>query len=212
MRVIVKSMGTPKTVDNPLPFNRGAPCGPPLFSLASQSAGPSLAPSPERAVPFACHGAEIIAFSSADRAPETRTSDPIRLLFVCRTHAVLSPMAEGLARAAYERLDIRVQSAGLSVDAVDSRAIAVMAEVDVDISQTPATAVRDLDLGSFDIVVSLGVHKLGVEQRQMAVAWDIPEFTRVTEATARPRLRRVRDALFVRVRALGAVLTATNRA
>jgi hypothetical protein len=51
-----------------------------------------------------------------------------------------------------------------------------------------------------------------MQQRQMAVAWDVPEFTRVIESMAWPRLRQVRDALSVRVRALGAILTATNRA
>jgi arsenate reductase len=204
-----------RTADAPLRFDRITPRGRMplhLFSPASQSASPSFAPSQERAVPFARRGAELIAFPTGDRGPDTRKSDPVRLLFVCRSHAVLSPMAEGLARVAYERLAISVQSAGLSVDAVDPRAITAMAEVGVDISQTPATAVRDLDLGSFDLVVSLGIHKLGMQQRQMAVAWDVPEFTRVIESMAWPRLRQVRDALSVRVRALGAILTATNRA
>jgi arsenate reductase len=157
-------------------------------------------------------GAAVIPFPGTDRGPATRKAELIKLLFVCRTHAVLSPMAEGLAEAAYERLDISVQSAGLSPAAVDRRAVAAMAELGIDISQACTTAVRDLDLGSFDIVVSLGVHKLGLHPRQMAVAWNIPEFTRVTEATAWPRLRQVRDAISVRVSALGAILTATNRA
>lgn len=121
-------------------------------------------------------------------------------------------MAEGLARAAYERLDIGVQSAGLTGGPVDRRAVAAMAELGIDIGRTPASSVRDLDLGSFEIVVSVGIHKLALEGRQLAIAWDIPEFTRVTERTALPRLRAVRDALSVRVRALGAVLTATSRA
>lgn len=170
------------------------------------------APQPGSPTPPARDSAAIISFPIADRGPDIRKAEPIKILFVCRTHAVLSPMAEGLAAAAYERLDIAVRSAGLSARGVDPRAVAAMAEIGLDISQISATEVRDLDLGSFDIVVSLGVHKLGLHAHQMAVAWDITEFTRVTEATALSRLKQVRDAISVRVRALGAILTATNRA
>lgn len=179
---------------------------------ALRTVEPSLGPAAERVVPFARREARLVAFRGAVHEPQPQSRDPVRLLFVCRTHAVLSPMAEGLAREAYKQLNIAVQSAGLSASPVDGRAVAAMAEVGIDIGQTPATNVRDLDLGSFEIVVSLGVHKLGVAHGQMALAWDIAEFTRVTDATARLRLRQVRDALSVRVRALGAILTATSRA
>jgi protein-tyrosine-phosphatase len=179
---------------------------------ARRTVEPSPGPGAAGVVPFARREAKLIAFRGAVHEPKPQARDPIRLLFVCRTHAVLSPMAEGLAREAYKQLNISVESAGLSAIPVDWRAVEAMAEVGIDIGQTPATNVRHLDLASFEIVVSLGVHKLGVEHGQMAVAWDIPEFTRVTEATARARLRQVRDALSVRVRALGAILTATNRA
>jgi arsenate reductase len=203
-RTVADSLASKPCASGPL-----CPAAP---SLKISSASPSWAPLPEAPTPVGRRGAAIIPFPSTDHGPETRKTELIKLLFVCRTHAVLSPMAEGLAEAAYERLDISVQSAGLSPAAVDRRAVAAMAEIGIDISQACTTAVRDLDLGSFDIVVSLGVHKLGLHPRQMAVAWDIPEFTRVTEATAWPRLRQVRDAISVRVSALGAILTATNRA
>jgi protein-tyrosine-phosphatase len=121
-------------------------------------------------------------------------------------------MAEGLARVAFESLDICVQSAGLTVEPVDPRAVATMAEIGIDIGQTRESAVRDLNLGDFQIVVSVGIHRLGLERHQAAIAWDVPEFTRVTESTAFPRLRAVRDALSTRVRALGVLLAATDRA
>lgn len=169
-------------------------------------AGPAIEP-----------GAALIPFPVGARRPHAGRGSapppaPTSLLFVCRTHAVLSPMAEGLARSAYERFNISVRSAGLTVGPIDFRAVAVMAEIGVDIGETPVTSIRDLDLAAFDIVVSLGIHKLGLGRDQVAVAWDVPEFTRVTEQTAAPRLREVRDALSARVRALGAILTAANRA
>ena len=45
-----------------------------------------------------------------DPTPRPRS----KLLFVCRTHSVVSLMAEGLARAAFAQLDISAHSAGLS--------------------------------------------------------------------------------------------------
>ena len=146
------------------------------------------------------------------RFPVRRSARRTRVLFVCRSHTVLSPMAGGLAREAYRRLEIDVRSAGLAARPVDPRAVLTMAEVGIDISHTIPTLVCDLDLAEFDVVVSLGMHKLGLARQQTAVAWDVPEFTRVTDATALPRLRDLRAQLSARVHALGAMLTATHRA
>lgn len=187
--------------------------GRPAIPRAATSWGsPHWALRHEPPSPRAPDSATIISMPSPDLGPDARDAALIRLLFVCRTHAVLSPMAEGLAEVAYKRLGIAVQSAGLSPRGIDPRTVTAMAEIGIDIGQTAPTPVRDLDLGSFDIVVSLGVHKLGLHPHQMAVARDIPEFTRVTDATALSRLRQVRDAISGRVRALGAILPATNRA
>lgn len=135
-----------------------------------------------------------------------------RLLFVCRTHSVLSPMAEGLARAAFARLDISVHSAGLSPRPLDPRVIGVMSEIGLDIDDIVSTSVRELELASFAVVVSLGVHKLGLSRDQVAVMWAIPEFERIMDQDPMRRLRAVRDALSVRIQALGAVLAANHRA
>lgn len=155
---------------------------------------------------------EVIPFPILDWGWAARPAAKTNLLFVCRTHRALGPMAAGLARAAYGGLDICVESAGLTPGAVDPRAIAAMAEVDIDISQTPRASVRDLDLERFEIVVSLGVHRLGVNRGQMALSWDIPELERVSDRSALLALRETRDALSVRIRALRAVLTAAGQA
>lgn len=158
-------------------------------------------------IPFPPGGQGLHASKALARPPP-----PTSLLFVCRTHAVLSPMAEGLARSAYEHLDISVESAGLTIGPIDFRAVAVMAELGIDIGDTPVNSIRHVDLGAFDIVVSLGIHKLAVERHQVALAWDIPELSRMKESMAAARLREIRDALSARVGALGAILTAANRA
>lgn len=143
---------------------------------------------------------------------DLRPGDRIKLLFVCPTHSILSPMADGLARADYTRLNISVQSAGVAAEPLDPEAVVVMAEIGIDIGSLQSTSVRELDLDAFDIVVSLGMHKLGIGRHQMAIAWDIPKFQRLRQPRAAARLREVRNALSARVRGLGAVLTATNRA
>ena len=164
-----------------------------------------------RAVP-GLQPCEMVSFPMMDWDQASRPGAKINLLFVCRTHTALGPMAAGLARAAYGRLDICVESAGLTPGAVDPRAIAVMAEVHIDIGQTPSASVRDLKLETFEIVVWLGVHTLGVNRGQMALSWDVPEFEPVADRPALRALREIRDALATRIWALGAILTSSGRA
>lgn len=121
-------------------------------------------------------------------------------------------MAEGLARTAFARLDISVHSAGLSQRPLDPRVIGVMSEIGLDIDDIVSTPVRELDLASFEFVVSLGIHKLALSRDQVAVMWAIPEFERITDQEPMRRLRAVRDALSVRIQALGTVLAANHRA
>ena len=121
-------------------------------------------------------------------------------------------MAEGLARAAFARLDISVHSAGLSPRPLDPRVIGVMSEIGLEMGDVISTSVRELDLSSFEFVVSLGIHKLGLSREQVAVMWAIPEFERITDRDPMRRLRSTRDALSVRIQALGAILAANHRA
>lgn len=164
-----------------------------------------------RAVP-GLQPCETAPFQTTDWDQAFRPAAKINLLFVCRTHTALAPMAAGLARAAYSGLDICVESAGLTPGAVDPRAITAMAEVDIDISQIPSTAVRDLKLETFEIVVSLGVHKLGVNRSQTALSWEVSDLEPATHRPALPALREIRDGLATRIRALGVILTSAGRA
>jgi protein-tyrosine-phosphatase len=121
-------------------------------------------------------------------------------------------MAEGLARAAFARLDISVHSAGLSPRPLDPRVIGVMSEVGLGIHDVVSTPVGGLDLASFQFVVSLGIHKLALSRDQVAVTWAIPEFEHIADRDPMRRLRTIRDALSARIQALGAVLAANHRA
>lgn len=79
-------------------------------------------------------------------------SRPHHLLMVCTANICRSPMAEGLARAyALERgRSVEVRSAGTMTErlglagrAADKKAVAVCAEVDIDISRHAATPVSE---------------------------------------------------------------------
>lgn len=75
------------------------------------------------------------------------------VLFVCRHNAIRSPMAAALARAASPTTYIR--SAGLESGEPDPFAVAVMAELGLDISKRKPRTLDELADTSFDLVVTL---------------------------------------------------------
>ena len=80
-------------------------------------------------------------------------SHPSAVLFVCRHNAIRSPMAAALARQISPRTYIR--SAGLESGQPDPFAVAVMAELDLDISRRTPRTLEELHDTSFDLVVTL---------------------------------------------------------
>lgn len=79
---------------------------------------------------------------------------PQSVLFACTFNSVRSPMAEGLARAAFGRLAY-FESVGLRPGELDSFAVAAMAEHDIDISKHKPRTFEDLEDTSFDMIVTL---------------------------------------------------------
>ncbi|VAW86767.1 Arsenate reductase thioredoxin-coupled, LMWP family [hydrothermal vent metagenome] len=81
----------------------------------------------------------------------------MNLLFLCTGNACRSQMAEGWGR----RLGgdwLQVQSAGIEAHGKNPRAIAVMAEADVDISGQESTRVTDGMLAAADVLVTVCGH------------------------------------------------------
>jgi hypothetical protein len=150
---------------------------------------------------------------SADDGDQTRLSPaPTRLLFVCQSHAVLSPMAEGLARHAYRRLNIYVHSAGLQRGGAKTSAVTALSEIGIGLDREVVTGVQDVELGSFDLLVALGIPRLGHHMQQMTLCWDDPVLLEIDARSPMRRVRLARDGLLQRIRALGAILSTTNRA
>lgn len=80
--------------------------------------------------------------------------DKIRVMFLCTGHSCRSQMAEGWARAlATDNIDVR--SAGIEARGQNTRAIQVMAEAGIDISQQESIRVNGEMLEWADLLVTL---------------------------------------------------------
>ena len=96
----------------------------------------------------------------------------MRILFICTANACRSQMAEGWARA-MAPAGWEVGSAGLVPYPVSRRARSVMAEVGIDISGQREKSVTQINLPSWDVVVTLSeeagryLPKLGSNQRHL---------------------------------------------
>lgn len=76
------------------------------------------------------------------------------ILFLCVANSARSQMAEGLARALLPA-EIRIASAGSRPGRVDPRAIAVLAEIDIDIAEHYSKSVDTVALDDFSHLITL---------------------------------------------------------
>lgn len=81
----------------------------------------------------------------------------MNILFLCTGNSCRSQMAEGWARALADD-GMVVQSAGIEAHGKNPRAIAVMKDAGIDISQQASTRVDDEMLKSADLVVTVCGH------------------------------------------------------
>jgi arsenate reductase (thioredoxin) len=78
----------------------------------------------------------------------------LRILFLCSGNSCRSQMAEGWARKLWPR-SIEPHSAGIEAHGLDSIAVRVMAESDIDISGQRSKPIRELRELDFDAVITL---------------------------------------------------------
>jgi protein-tyrosine-phosphatase len=140
----------------------------------------------------------------------SRSVRPQAVLFACGLNCLRSPMAAGLFRQMMGR-SIYVGSAGVRTDELDPLAVAVMAEIGIDISRhRPMTfeELEDLEGLNFDLIVTLSPeahHKALELTRTLAVEveyWPTPDPAAV-EGSREQRLaayRDVRDQLIERIK------------
>jgi protein-tyrosine-phosphatase len=135
-------------------------------------------------------------------------SQPRSVLFACSLNAVRSPMAEGLARAMLGQR-IYVDSAGLSTATLDTFALAVMAELGIDIRDHNTQGFDDIAVDEFDMVVALSPEALERAKeltRHSSVSleyWPTEDPTQDEGGSRESRLaayRAVRDGIARRIR------------
>ena len=79
---------------------------------------------------------------------------PGSVLYTCNLNAVRSPMAEALTKHLYGKRFF-VESAGLEPSERDPFAMSVMEEIGIDMTKDHPLAIDAIDIGSFDLVISM---------------------------------------------------------
>jgi protein-tyrosine-phosphatase len=136
---------------------------------------------------------------------------PLAVLFACGLNSVRSPIAAGLFAQMFGRA-VYVGSAGVRKGELDAFAVAVMAEVGIDISRHKPVTFEELEEWeglNFDLIVTLApeAHHRALELTRTSAVdveyWPTSDPSAV-EGTREQRLdayREVRDLLLARIRA-----------
>jgi arsenate reductase len=133
----------------------------------------------------------------------------VHILFLCVANSARSQMAEGLARHLFGDRAV-VQSAGSAPSRVNPTAIAVMAELGVDISGHRSKSVDEIDPASVETVITLCAEEVCpvFPGRVERLHWPLPDPAQPGPEGADPartlaRFRAVRDDIRSRLEAFG---------
>lgn len=132
---------------------------------------------------------------------------PFNILFLCTGNSCRSQMAEGWARR-YGKASFEIQSAGIEAHGKNPRAIAVMKEAGVDISEQESTKVTDDMLTRADLVVTVCGHAdeycpaLPPGMKKEHWPLDDPAKAQGSEKKIMDQFRASRDDIETRVKAL----------
>lgn len=129
------------------------------------------------------------------------------ILFLCVANSARSQMAEGLARHLLGG-EVAVLSAGSAPGGVNPHAVAVMAELGIDISGQRSKAIEDIDLDAVDLVVTLCAEEVCpvLPGKVRRLHWPIADPAAgdgsAAPEAARARFRAARDEIRARLEAL----------
>lgn len=133
-----------------------------------------------------------------------------RILFLCTGNSCRSQMAEGFARQLLA--DDIIESAGTEAHGLNPRAVQVMTEVGVDISNQRSTVIDEDRLADFDVIITLcgdAAERCPVVPGSVRkLHWPIADPASVAgpEEAILTEFRRVRDEIRERVNGLKNVL------
>ena len=128
-----------------------------------------------------------------------------RLLFLCTGNSSLSQMAEAFAKNIAPD-NVEVMSAGLKAKGLHPKAIAVMAEVGIDISNRIPKILADIDPLNFDVIIALCNHARkdcpALLRSLGFIYWEFLDLveTKENEEDSLSKFREVRDEIHHRVR------------
>lgn len=130
----------------------------------------------------------------------------MKLLFMCVANSARSQLAEGLARKVFP--DAEIQSAGSHPGRLNPFAVAVMKEIDIDISRHYSKSVDDLSpafLAALDYVITLCAEEVCpvLVSKAKKLHWPLPDPATkepVAEEEALARFRAARDAISEKLR------------
>lgn len=122
----------------------------------------------------------------------------MKILFLCVANSARSQIAEGLAKKIFPKADIR--SAGSQPGRLNPLAVAVLNEIDIDISQHWSKSVDDLPpafLADLDYVITLCAEEVcpalpGTKARKLH--WPFPDPATKDALPEEEALRRFREA------------------
>jgi arsenate reductase len=116
--------------------------------------------------------------------------DKSKILFVCYHNSARSQMAEGLMRSLYGD-SYEVYSAGVEATVVDSRAIKVMREIDIDISGQRSKKMSEYHDIVFDVLVTVCD-----KAKQACPVCNTPELAAVNVRSDEPRAKKLMHRSF----------------
>src|SRR5262245_44207362 len=127
----------------------------------------------------------------------------IKVLFLCASNGVQSPMAEGLLNAV-DSVHFEVVSAGIERGEIHPLTIEVMREIDIDFEGSPTKAAQDVSGLGFDFVITL-CDRSRTECPQFpeaeVVHWHFDDPMPATDHTNQRRMfRSLRDHISHRIR------------
>ncbi len=128
----------------------------------------------------------------------------MKVLFLCVANSARSQMAEGLARAVWGNA-ADVHSAGSAPTRVNPNAVAVMAEIGIDVANQRSKSVADVGAGAMDLIITLCADEVCpvVPGRVERLHWPLPDPAAAPPERALARFREVRDELRARIERLG---------
>jgi len=133
------------------------------------------------------------------------TDKKVKVMFLCTGNSCRSQMAEGLAHE-LGREKIEAYSAGLIPAGVNPRAIAVMKEIGIDISNQTSKAIDEEQLKRMDVIITLCGHADAYcpttppEVKRIHMPVDDPVGASGTEEEIMNAFRKARDEIRRKIR------------